>query len=127
MASKRILIVEDNVDSGTTLQMVLNALGHDVQFVPDGESAMPMVPRFRPQIVILDLGLPGMQGHEAARRLRELDKQGKMVIIALSGWGRESDVESSKAAGIDRHLVKPLDLEALKQAIGDLPDSGPDS
>lgn len=127
MASKRILIVEDNVDSGTTLQMILHALGHDVQFVLDGESAMPLVGRFRPQIVILDLGLPGMQGHEAARRLRELDTEGKMKIIALSGWGRETDVERSKVAGIDRHLVKPLDLQALKEAIGDLPVCGPDS
>ena len=113
----RILIVEDNPDVGVTLRMVLQALGHDLRHVHDAETALDVVPAFKPQVIVLDLGLPGMTGHEVAVPLRKAAGDEDLMIVALTGWGRDEDRERSRQAGIDYHLVKPLDLEVLKEVI----------
>ena len=112
----RILIVEDNPDVGVTLRMVLQALGHEIRHVHDGETALDVVASFKPQAIILDLGLPGMTGHEVASLTRKTCGE-DLLIVALTGWGREADRERSRQAGIDHHLVKPLNLEVLKEVL----------
>jgi CheY-like chemotaxis protein len=112
--SLRILIVEDNPDAGATLRMILTALGHHLRHVHDGESALDTAEVFKPHAVIMDLGLPGMTGHEAARILRDRPGGEKTLLVAVSGWGRDEDRERSESAGIDAHLVKPLQFEELK-------------
>lgn len=112
----RILIVEDNPDVGVTLRMVMQALGHEIRHVHDGETALDVVASFEPQAIILDLGLPGMTGHEVASFIRKTRGE-DLLIVALTGWGREADRERSRQAGIDHHLVKPLNLEVLKEVL----------
>jgi CheY-like chemotaxis protein len=111
--SMRVLIVEDNEDAGATLRLLLESLGHEVLHVTSGEDALARVGKFRPRVVLLDLGLPGIQGHEAAVRIREKLAGQPLAIVATSGWGRDEDRERSKAARIDHHLVKPVKMEEL--------------
>ena len=120
----RILVVEDNPDAGSTLRMVLDELGHKVRLVHDGESALEVVIWFRPHVVILDLGLPGLDGHETALLMRHRVRSEKMMMVALSGWGSDQVRELSKVAGIEHHLVKPLDLDALNGVLSLHPESG---
>jgi DNA-binding response OmpR family regulator len=116
LGAMRILIVEDNPDVGVTLRMVLQALGHEIRHVHDAETALDVVPAFKPEVIVLDLGLPGMTGHEVAIPLRKASGEG-LMIVALTGWGRDEDRERSRQAGIDYHLVKPLNLEVLKEVL----------
>ena len=115
---RRILIVEDNEDAGETLRLVLESLGHEVQLARDGESAVAAAATFRPSVVLMDIGLPGMNGYEAARKIRAASLGRKVLIVALTGWSQAADLEQSHAAGIDRHLTKPVDFEALKRILG---------
>lgn len=115
---QRILIVEDNHDSALSLKMLLEVLGHEVDVVHDGEAAVSLAADRQPEVVLMDIGLPRMNGYEAARRIRS-DCQGRsLVIVALTGWGQQEDRRKSADAGIDHHLVKPLDLEKLMQILG---------
>jgi DNA-binding response OmpR family regulator len=113
----RILIVEDNPDAGATLRMVLSALGHEMRHVHDGESALDIAEKFQPHAVIMDLGLPGMTGHAAARILRDRPGGENLLLVAVSGWGRDEDLSRSIDAGMDAHLVKPLDFSELKSLL----------
>lgn len=115
---RRILIAEDDEDAGLTLQMLLESLGFDVHLVRDGESAVRANLVLRPEVVILDIGMPVLSGYDAAQLIRRTNPGREILIIALSGWGRLQDVQRSTAAGIDFHLLKPLDLARL-QAILD--------
>jgi CheY-like chemotaxis protein len=117
MSKKRILIVEDNEDSAISLKMLLEALGHEVAVVHDGEDAVSVAVAERPDIVLMDIGLPRMNGYEAARQIRLVFKSPDVKIVALTGWGQETDRRQSVEAGIDHHLVKPLDLDKLKQIL----------
>ena len=116
-ARLRILIAEDNRDAADSLQALLEALGYRTQVVYDGESAVRAAMDWRPDAVIMDIGLPGISGYDAARQIRAQEIAGRVLIIALIGWGQESDRQQSAAAGIDHHLVKPLDLAVLRRLL----------
>jgi CheY-like chemotaxis protein len=115
----RILVVEDNRDSATSLAMLLRLRGHDVRIAHDGPEALDLAATFRPSVVLLDIGLPGMSGYEVAARLRQLPGGGRLVVVALTGYGREADRLRSAAARFDHHLVKPVKLEVLEPILGD--------
>ena len=111
---RRILVVDDNEDAANSLAKLLSrAYRHEVRVAHDGPAALALAGEFRPEVVLLDIGLPGMDGNEVARLLREQPEFAETLIVALTGWGQESDVERSQAAGFDHHLLKPVDLEAL--------------
>ena len=115
---RRILVVDDNVDSAKSLARLLERLyGQEVRVAHDGPEALAAAEEFRPELVLLDIGLPGMDGNEVARRLRSRPEFEGTRIVALTGWGQESDVERSRAAGFDHHLVKPADTEAILELI----------
>ena len=117
MVAKRILVVDDNVDAATTLQLLLKSLGHEVLAVFDGHRALSTALAFRPDVVLLDIGMPGLDGYEVARRLRESKRGEPLRIIAVTGWGLEADRARSREAGFDVHLVKPVDPNVLTSAI----------
>ena len=110
--SRRVLVVDDNVDSALSLMMLLQALGHEVAIAHDGIEALEQAERFAPDTVLLDIGLPRLDGYEVARRLRE-QPQRHYLLIALTGWGQDEDRARARAAGFDHHLVKPVDLDQL--------------
>jgi PAS domain S-box-containing protein len=119
-ATKRILVVDDNLDSAESLSLLLEFLGAEVQTANDGSAALAAIRSYRPSVVLLDIGLPGMDGYEVARLARELPEGRGATLIALTGWGQEDDRRRSKEAGIDHHLVKPVDLSALEGVLGAL-------
>ena len=114
---RHILVVDDNTDAAESLQMLLGVLGHTVEIAFDGPAALLAVQKFKPELVFLDIGMPGMSGYEVARRIREVAGMREVKLIALSGYGTESDQMRSKEAGFDRHLVKPVDPHGLPQVI----------
>lgn len=116
-SSKRVLIVEDSPDIAETLALLIEAAGHDVSVAQDGPSALLAAETFDPDIVLLDIGLPGMDGYEVARRLRRLPATRQAVLAALTGYGQARDRERTEAAGFDAHFVKPVDLNALETFI----------
>jgi PAS domain S-box-containing protein len=111
--TSRVLVVDDNLDAAASLARFLKLLGHDVRTAHDGPSALELARVHRPQIVVLDIGLPGMDGYEVARRLRMEEYGEGAVVIAASGYGKAEDRARSRAAGFDHHLVKPVDLDLL--------------
>jgi len=118
LASKRVLVVDDNVDSAEMIAALVSRWGHRTEQAHDGPSALKMAADFRPDVVLLDIGLPDMDGYEVARRLRATSGAPQPRIIAVSGYGREGDRLKSAAAGFDAHLVKPVDLAALERELG---------
>ena len=113
----RILIVDDNVDAADSLAQFLKLAGYQTRVAYDGRMAVEMAEILEPAVVLLDLGLPHLNGHEVARRLRALPWGRSAVLIALTGWGQEDDVQRSRQAGFDEHLTKPVDPEVLLQHI----------
>jgi signal transduction histidine kinase/CheY-like chemotaxis protein len=111
IATRRILIVDDNTDAADSLAMILNMDGHEAEPVYDARAALERVGSFAPEVILLDIGLPGMDGYEVARRLRAGGSRAQLV--ALTGYGRLEDIERAKAAGFDAHLVKPIDVQLL--------------
>jgi CheY-like chemotaxis protein/two-component sensor histidine kinase len=111
--SLRVLVVDDNVDAAQTLRMLLKTTGHDVFTVYDGPTALKAVLDFRPNVVLLDIGLPGLDGFEVAKRLREDQSLNDVVLIAMTGYGQAEDLQRSKEAGFNHHLVKPADFEKV--------------
>lgn len=122
--SLRVLVVDDNVDSAESLAALMAALGHETRVCHDGPSALASAAEMRPDLVLLDLGLPGMSGLEVAPRLRAIPGLERVVIVAQTGWGQDADRQRSREAGIDRHLVKPVSPEALAEALAQLPPGG---
>lgn len=112
-----ILVVEDNEDSAHSLKLLLEALGYETHVARDGEAAVTAAVALRPDVILMDIGLPAMNGYEAARRIRGLCADKPMVIVALTGWGQQADRLRSSEAGIDHHLVKPLDLAMLRRIL----------
>jgi len=110
---RRILIVDDNSDAAVSLALLLKISGNDTYTAHDGLEALDAFERYRPEVMLLDIGLPKLNGHEVCRRIRERPSGGDVVIIALTGWGQESDRRKSQDAGFDGHLVKPVDYGAL--------------
>jgi signal transduction histidine kinase/ActR/RegA family two-component response regulator len=119
-SAMRVLVVDDNRDAAESLGVLLDFLGYDVQVVHDGKSALRAAEAFVPRLVLLDLGMPEMDGFEVARRLRGLPEGEDLMIVALTGWGQDEDRQRSQAAGFDHHLVKPTDLDALQALLADV-------
>ena len=109
----RVLIVDDNVDSARSLARLLRLSGHEVETAGDGPGALDQIVTLNPNVVLLDIGLPGMDGFEVARRIRSLPESGNMVLVALTGYGRQEDRNRSRESGFDHHLVKPVELDVL--------------
>jgi PAS domain S-box-containing protein len=119
-APRRVLVVDDSVDAASSLAMILTLEdGHDTRVALDGPSALSLAADFRPDVVILDIGMPRMDGYEVARRIRAMPEARHARLLALSGWGQERDRQLSLAAGIERHLVKGVDTEVVRQAVAD--------
>ena len=116
----RVLVVDDNLDGAESLAMLLSLSGHDVGTAADGPSALRIAREFAPQVVLLDIGLPGMSGYEVARRLRADPPRVRPAIVALTGWGSDDDKAQAVAAGIDHHLTKPVDPAAVAELLGRL-------
>lgn len=113
----RLLLVDDNVDSSRTLAMLLELSGHTVDVVHSGAAALERVAKVRPDCMLLDIGMPDMNGYEVARRLRAERQFEGMHLVALTGYGREYDRRQAEAAGIDHYLIKPVDYEKLQQLL----------
>jgi PAS domain S-box-containing protein len=119
--ARRILVVDDNVDAANMLATQLRQDGHEVHVVHDGPAALLAAEGFRPDIILLDIGMPGMNGLEVARKLRERRRGPQPVIVAVTGWGNAEDEERSREAGFDLHLVKPVEETRLREIIGQRP------
>lgn len=117
VAGKRILVVEDSPDIAETMTLLLEEAGHRVKSVSDGPSALQQAEEFEPDLVLLDIGLPGMDGYEVAKRMRRNPHTRHSVLAALTGYGQASDRQLTEAAGFNAHFVKPVDLDALKNFI----------
>ena len=115
---RRVLVVDDNVDAATMLDVLLRSLGHKTCVAYDGVEALKMAADFHPDIVLLDIGMPGVDGYEVARGLRALRKDDPLRIVAITGWGQDADRKKSHEAGFDVHLVKPVDPDDLERALG---------
>ena len=120
--SRRILIVDDNLDGADSLAMLLEDYGHETHKAHDGLEALEAAERVRPDAILLDIGLPKLNGYEVCRRLREQPWGKQLMVVALTGWGQEEDRNRSQAAGFDSHLVKPVDLDLLTKLLASLPD-----
>ena len=110
---KRILVVDDNVDAAEAMSMLLSIIGHETRVAHDGPEALDAVAAYQPDVVLLDLGLPGMTGFEVCEKIRTLDGMQSTMVVALTGWGQESDRKKTRESGFDHHLVKPVDYDAL--------------
>jgi CheY-like chemotaxis protein len=117
---RRILVVDDNLDSASSMEILLKLLGNEVRTVHDGLEAVAAAEQFRPEVVLMDVGMPRLNGYEATRRIREQPWGREMIVIALTGWGQDSDKELSRQAGCNGHLVKPVDLAALGKLLASL-------
>jgi PAS domain S-box-containing protein len=114
---RRILVVDDNQDSARSLGVLLQAAGHDVQTAIDGVAALEITRSWRPEIVLLDIGLPGMDGYEVARRIRQGPDINAVLLVAISGYGTEENKKRAQQAGFDAYLIKPVDMKALEEII----------
>jgi signal transduction histidine kinase len=110
---QRILVVDDNIDAAETMVMLLDLSGHDARAAFGGQQALDVAEDFHPDVVFLDIGLPGMNGYEVARRLQASPATASAKLIALTGWGTEEDIRKSKMAGFHAHLTKPIDPDAV--------------
>jgi signal transduction histidine kinase/ActR/RegA family two-component response regulator len=120
LALRRVLVVDDNRDAAESLGMLLKLLGADVEVAYDGASALEALATYRPTIVLLDIGMPGMDGHEVARRIRSQPEFDDVTLIALTGWGQEEDRRHARTAGFDYHLIKPADIGAIETLLHSL-------
>ena len=116
----RILVVDDNRDSADMLGTLLTFGGHKTSTANDGLSAIEAAEKFQPDVILMDIGLPGLNGYEAARRVRERLADKKPILVALTGWGQDADRRRSEEAGFDAHLVKPVDHQVLVRLLKEL-------
>jgi PAS domain S-box-containing protein len=119
--ARRILIVDDNADGAESLSMLLDFDGHETLIAHDGRAAIQAAERFRPEVVLLDIGLPVMNGYEVCRYIRRTSWGSHIAIVALTGWGQDEDRSRSREAGFDTHMVKPVDHVALTKFLASLP------
>jgi len=112
---KRILVVDDNVDAAESAAEILRLLGNEVSVVHDGLAAVSAVEASRPDIVLLDIGLPGIDGYEVARRVRRSVHGKDVMLVALTGWGQDQDRQRASDSGFDQHWVKPVGLDKLQE------------
>ena len=122
MASKtrsyRVLVVDDNVDTANGMARLLKFSGHEVRVAHNGEEALQVAHEHRPEVMLLDIGLPGMDGYEVAEQLRAEEWSKDSVLIAVSGYGEQQARDRSKAAGFHHHLVKPVDFDTILALLG---------
>ncbi len=120
LAPSRVLVVDDNRDAAQSLGMLLQVLGADVKTAFSGAEALETIHQFHPTVVLLDIGMPGMDGHEVARRIRQQPEFQDVMLIALTGWGQDDDRRRSESAGFNHHLTKPADVGTLKTLLNSL-------
>jgi CheY-like chemotaxis protein len=113
----RVLVVDDNRDAAISLSRLLQLLGVDVAVAHDGPEALGLLHSYGPDVVLLDIGMPGMDGYEVARRMRKTQKGKDVTLIALTGWGQEEDRHRTHDAGFDHHLLKPANIDALRSIL----------
>jgi len=116
----RILVVDDNHDSALSLAMMLSIMGHETRTAHDGESAVSTAESFLPDVILLDIGLPKLNGYEVASRIRESAWGHSMFLIAVTGWGQEEDRKRSSEVGLNVHMVKPVEPAALERLLSEL-------
>lgn len=114
----RVLVVDDNQDGAESMTFLLQSMGQEVTTAHDGLEAVERAESFRPRIVLMDIGLPKLNGYEAAKRIRDMPGGGEIVMVALTGWGQDEDRRRSQEAGFDHHWVKPVDLQKLRELLG---------
>jgi CheY-like chemotaxis protein len=120
VSGRRILVVDDNTDSAISLALLLKFKGHEVRTAQDGVAGMQTAAAFQPDLILLDIGMPGLNGYDVCRRIRK-EPWGKSVcIVALTGWGQDEDKRRSAEAGFNGHLVKPVELGALEKLLSEL-------
>ncbi len=117
---KRVLVIDDNADGADTLHMALEMLGYSVQCAYNGSTGLEAAARFRPHAVVLDIGLPDMDGYAVAARIRAEPWGKEMALIAATGWGQDADRKAAATAGFDHHLVKPVDFMVLDGLLREL-------
>ena len=122
LSSKRVLVVDDNRDAANSLGKLLNLAGAEARAVYNGFAALELLPTYQPGVLLVDIGMPEMDGYELARRVRRLPDCGDLTLIALTGWGQAEDRKRSQAAGFDFHLTKPADFETLQRLLDSLQD-----
>ncbi len=118
--ARRILVVDDNEDAANTLAMILKLEGHDVDTAYSGAEAFERIEKFRPEIVLLDIGLPGLDGYQVAERVRMQPALRDVHLVAMTGYGQEADRQRTREAGFAAHLVKPVDFDDLSHALAEL-------
>jgi CheY-like chemotaxis protein len=116
---RRVLIADDNHDAAVSLSLLLQVMGHETRIAYDGLEAVEVAEDFRPEVILLDIGMPKLDGYEAARRIAERAWARSIRIIAVTGWGQEADRQRAREAGFHQHLVKPVDPGALSRLLGD--------
>ena len=116
----RILVVDDNHDSALSLAMMLSIMGHETRTAHDGETAVSTAENFLPEVVLLDIGLPKLNGYEVAQRIRESSWGTTMFLIAVTGWGQDEDRQRSAEVGLNLHMVKPVEPAALEKLLSEL-------
>jgi CheY-like chemotaxis protein len=114
---RRILVADDDEDSAESLAMLFQLMGHEVRAAQSGTAALEAAAEFRPNLIVLDIGMPGLDGYEVCRRIRQHEWGQAIVIAALTGWARDEDKGRSEEAGFNHYLVKPVDPKALEELI----------
>jgi CheY-like chemotaxis protein len=117
---RRILVADDNEDSLASMALMIKILGNDVRTAADGIEAIEMAESFRPSLILLDIGMPKLNGYDVCRRIREQTWGADVVIVALTGYGQEDDKRQAKEAGFNRHLVKPVGLDAIRKLLDEM-------
>jgi CheY-like chemotaxis protein len=117
LARRRVLVVDDNPDITETLGEMMGLLGHDVRIAHDGVAALAIADEFHPDFVLLDIGMPGMSGYQVAGALRAQPGGEHLTLVAITGWGQDTDVCRPREVGFDRHLVKPVGVDELRAAL----------
>ncbi|HWI24438.1 MAG TPA: response regulator, partial [Lysobacter sp.] len=116
----RVLVVDDNRDAATSMGLLLDVMGLDNRVAFDGASALDVAGAFLPDVALLDIGMPGMDGYALARELRADPRHRDLLIVALTGWGGEADRQRTRDAGFDEHLSKPVDVHALRTLLHEM-------
>ncbi|WP_119155376.1 hybrid sensor histidine kinase/response regulator [Caldimonas tepidiphila] len=124
-SAHRILVADDNVDSAESMALLLQLSGHEVHVAYDGQQALQMAERLRPTMLLVDIGMPRLNGYEVARRIRASDWGRSARLVAQTGWGQQEDMRRSREAGFDAHLTKPVDIDALMRLLAQAPAPGP--
>jgi CheY-like chemotaxis protein len=114
---RRVLVADDNVDSAASLSLLLRHTGHETHVAYDGSDALEAAERLRPEVALLDIGMPQLNGYEVARRIRQQAWGVQMTLVAVTGWGQDDDKRRAEDAGFDYHLTKPLDYATLRKIL----------